>query len=711
MLKKLLFNFTLFISLVSIGQTELPYEFFNNSDYADSEIYVGLVGRFGSDDVWMDMTTSSIELMSADLNTIPGPEWSTPEGWTYPDIFTPLSEIDNNTITIPHGLYGCRIFISFESPMYLRFHATGGYAGANLGLDSDPNNGIRWELIELSWGNSGLWTNTSRVDAYQYPIAVEVNGFQGDVGLPTYAENYERAISGEGEVKYQIIGEKLSHEEIMAAWDLFVDEEYLECKEIAAHSIDGEPVIHQPTKVDLFPDNILDDYIDEVWETYKTQDLVIEIGILGYWTGRVNDDNEFNFVDSRDGSVATIYGKPTTVGALEGSGFMAYTPVSSADDLAKHNEDLMIQAQISAALTRHAIYTDIVGPERQDTHDADRFYIRDPHNQYAAFFHQESISHDSKTYAFAYDDVGDHSATIQTTFPTQVRVIIGGYDGYVAPEPELLTMTISPNIDEIEVGNSQQFTVTGYDTFGELFETNETWIVSGGGTISDSGLFTATTEGDYTITATDGDISRTVNITVIGQAPDFTGCENEASTGDYSYQATNDTENPSITFVPTVAGNGDSTCLLFYGTDPDGTYGATSVDPNVPFQINASEGEIVYFYYVYSLASGGQNDTSGNRHSFIVGDCETVLSNNEFKVNSNSIAVYPNPVYNNTTTITNLQGNSIITIYALTGQIVKEVTSNNSTQKELDLSSIPEGMYFLKVSSEQGDFSTKLIKQ
>ena len=135
MLKKLLFKFSLFISLVSIGQTELPYEFFNNSDYADSEIYVGLVGRFGSDDVWMDMTTSSIELMSADLNTIPGPEWSTPEGWTYPDIFTPLSEIDNNTITIPHGLYGCRIFISFESPMYLRFHATGGYAGANLGLD------------------------------------------------------------------------------------------------------------------------------------------------------------------------------------------------------------------------------------------------------------------------------------------------------------------------------------------------------------------------------------------------------------------------------------------------------------------------------------------------------------------------------------------------------------------------------------------------
>ena len=61
--------------------------------------------------------------------------------------------------------------------MYLHFHDDGGYAGANLSSSTDPNDGIRWELVELSWDNSGVFTNTSRVDAYQYPMGIEVNGF------------------------------------------------------------------------------------------------------------------------------------------------------------------------------------------------------------------------------------------------------------------------------------------------------------------------------------------------------------------------------------------------------------------------------------------------------------------------------------------------------------------------------------------------------
>ena len=102
------------------AQLTLPYTFENNSRYSDDEIYIGLVGKFGSNDVWMDMPSSSLHQMSADLNTVDGPEWSHPVDWQYPDIFTKLSDINNNTIQIPHGLYGCRIFISFESPMYLR---------------------------------------------------------------------------------------------------------------------------------------------------------------------------------------------------------------------------------------------------------------------------------------------------------------------------------------------------------------------------------------------------------------------------------------------------------------------------------------------------------------------------------------------------------------------------------------------------------------
>ena len=179
------------------AQLTIPYVFENNSRYNDDEIYIGLVGKTSElGDIWMDISTSEIQKMSADDNTIPGPDFSFPREWLYPEIFTKLSDLDNKTIQIPQGLFACRIFISFESPMYLHFHETGGYAGANLNNPGDPNDGIRWEIVELTWGDAGLWTNTSRVDAYQYPMALEVAGFTGGVTGATYEDSYNQAING-----------------------------------------------------------------------------------------------------------------------------------------------------------------------------------------------------------------------------------------------------------------------------------------------------------------------------------------------------------------------------------------------------------------------------------------------------------------------------------------------------------------------------------
>ena len=429
MRKYILLLFLIVLSInYSFAQLTLPYVFENNSRYDDDEIYIGLVGKMNpTGDVWMDMSTSTLEEMSSDLNTVDGPEWSHPTDWKYPDIFTKLSDINNNTIQIPHGLYGCRIFISFESPMYLRFHATGGYAGANLSSDSDPNDGIRWEIVELTWGSSGLWTNTSRVDAYQYPMAIEVTGHSGGVDTGQYETYYNNITNSGVQPELKRIGEVLPHDEILEAWDNSVSNDYLVAKIVKTHSIDGEPIIEQPSKVPSFPEDVLDDYIDDIWSTYSNHDLVINIGDRGTWSGRVNSNDEFEFTDPVDGSTATIYGKPSSFDAIEGAGFLAYTPISAAVNLEQNNEDLMIQAQITAAITRHAIYTNITNGAVQYSHDASRFFQIAPYNEYVKFFHDEAISFESQTYAFAYDDVGDHSSTIQSTFPTNVKVIIGGY--------------------------------------------------------------------------------------------------------------------------------------------------------------------------------------------------------------------------------------------------------------------------------------------
>ena len=465
--------FTLFLinSLESNAQNSIPYTFENNSEYSDNQIYISLIGKYGSmGDVWMDVSTSTLHQMSSSDNTISGPSWSNPPTWQYPQIFTTLDNINLKTIQIPYGLYACRIFISFQSPMYLHFHDAGGYAGANLSNDTDPNDGIRWEIIELSWlGSSGLFTNTSRVDAYQYPMGLEVEGFTGASTGPTYADSYTNAINGGGTPSFGKVGELISHQEILNQWDTTVSTPFLVSKVVKTHSIDGNPIIEQPSKIPTFSQTLFDSYIDDIWSVYTTNDLVINIGDRGTWTGRVTG-NEFNFTDPTDGSIATIYSKPTTINVIEGSGPLAYTPVSPATNIEKYNEDLMIQAQITAAINRHAIYTNQVAPSVQYSHDPTRFFVNNPYNEYVSFFHNPAISYNSKTYAFAYDDVGDQSSTLQCTFPVSAKVIIGGYSSSLNTSTfnpsENLTIYPNPSKKEIFINSKPNSMYEVYNLLG-----------------------------------------------------------------------------------------------------------------------------------------------------------------------------------------------------------------------------------------------------
>ena len=683
------------------AQHLLPYSFINNSPYPDSEIYIGLVGKFGDNiDVWMDMNDYSLVPMSADQNTLDGPEWSTPASWKYPDIFTKLSDVTDNTVQIPQGLYGCRIFISFEAPMYLHFHETGGYAGANLSSSSDPNSGIRWEIVELTWGDSGLWTNSSRVDAYQYPISVEVAGFTGGLVEPTYEASYLSAIGGNGIPKYEKIGEKLPHEEILSRWDNTVSDEYLVAKVIKEQSIDGGYIIEQPSKVEGFPEDIFDEYIEEIWSIYTDHDLVIDIGDRGIWTGRVSGDR-FDFVDPVDGSIASIYGKPTSFNAIEGSGFLAFTEVAANVNQEKHDEDLMIQAQIAAAINRHAIYTEIIDGEVQFTHDASRYFIHEPYNEYVSFFHNEEISYESQTYAFAYDDVGDHSSTLQSTFPTRVRVIIGGYNQYIEPMAELALLTVAPYQAEVEIGEALQFSAQGYDQYSAPFPTDITWTTTVGGIIDDNGLFTATTLGIFTITAQDGIITRSTDI-VVTDAPGITGCEAVASNGDYSYLATDE---PSLTFIPAVEGNGSPVCLLYYKTDTDNNFTDAGVDPNIAKPINASTGDTVYFYYTYSLSTGGENNTSNALQTFVVGDCSIVssatFSDDAFK----DLILSPNPSSGEKVYLTGITEAVSIDVFTLEGSQLSSISVDNMEIAEVDISNLSPGLYLISVISLKSNYS------
>ena len=712
-MKNLILNILIILGSLSnplFAQLTLPYTFENNSEYADSDIYIGLVGKMEpTGDVFMNIEDSSIIPMSAEYNTVSGPEWSQPTTWKYPDIFTKLSDLNNKTIQIPQGLYACRIFISFESPMYLHFHETGGYAGANLNSDSDPNDGIRWELVELTWGDSGLWTNTSRVDAYQYPMGLEVNGFTGGVTGATYESSYNEATNGSGTPKFGKIGELLPHYEILNKWNEKVSEPYWVAKTVKTHSYDGNPIIEQPTKVSEFEKTVLDDYIDEIWSVYAENDLNINIGDRGHWIGRVNAQGEFIFTDANNGNIGIIYSKPSTTNAIEGSGSLAYTPNDPAipEQLAQYHDDLMIQAQIAAAISRHAIYTDITDNTIQYSHDATRFFQIAPYNEYVSFFHDDEISFESQTYAFAYDDVGDHSSTIQCTFPTDVKVIIGGYGDNTHEESMLTSVEITTENNSFTTEDTIKFEAQAYDQNNKKMDTDVVWSISSGeATINENGYFNTTIAGDYIITATQEGISEDYVLTIT--APEIIGeCTGAPSSGLYSYSVTNENNNPSITFIPE-NGNGATTCILYYGTGTQGNFPGYAVTPNQPYQINASSGETIHFYYTFSLAEGGESNSANDLQSFQVGNCSATLGLFDFDDSSdfgNNFTLYPNPTNGKDTHVAGLNENVSIDIYTLNGKLLSsDVTVNVETVK-VKTSNLSTGLYLVAVSTRDGKFS------
>jgi beta-glucanase (GH16 family) len=237
-------------------------------------------------------------------------------------------------------------------------------------------------------------------------------------------------------------------------------------------------------------------------------------------------------------------------------------------------------------------------------------------------------------YSFTVNSVteGTYSFTAAATDSNDVSRTSSSVTVYVGT-PELTTINVSPPSATVKAEQSKQFTAAGLDQFGLEFPVTVNWSVSGGGLIDGSGLFSAVVPGGpYTVTATDtagGILSDTASVTV--EAGGI--CSGDHPNGEFSWEASGDTTNPTLTFIPSGAGIGNTVLLLQYGRIPDGGFPGNWATPNVPFQINAIEGEKIYFYYTYNTPTGEHN-TMDSKLSFVVGDCQT----------ADTIVPVPNPL-------------------------------------------------------------------
>jgi len=95
------------------------------------------------------------------------------------------------------------------------------------------------------------------------------------------------------------------------------------------------------------------------------------------------------------------------------------------------------------------------------------------------------------------------------------------YGSAASGGPVLTSLSVTPATATVALGATQQFTAQGKDQNGNALATTPTWAVSGGGSISASGLFTASAAGTYTVTATAGSVSSSASITVPATTPNL----------------------------------------------------------------------------------------------------------------------------------------------------------------------------------------------
>ncbi|QOW10502.1 T9SS type A sorting domain-containing protein [Kaistella flava (ex Peng et al. 2021)] len=102
----------------------------------------------------------------------------------------------------------------------------------------------------------------------------------------------------------------------------------------------------------------------------------------------------------------------------------------------------------------------------------------------------------------------------------------------------------------------------------------------------------------------------------------------------------------------------------------------------------------------------GANFIEGDAKGFLIKLPETALASGEI-VKSAKMSVYPNPV-KDILTITTLDKVESATVYSATGQVV--FTAKNIVNKQINLSSLAKGVYFLQVQTDKGLQSVKLMK-
>lgn len=355
----------------------------SNGAQADSQIHWAILGYHPQTRA-LSYVDRNGNLVAASVADNEAPNRLTKNGQNYANYFQRLS--DASWVSIPK-IDSARMFISVGSPMFIKINTAGdgrtGFAGPDLGNPTDPNQDVVFEWVEFTLDGYGYHGNTTRVDQFGFPLRTRLLGHDG----------YDRTL-----------GETQGRAALFADYEAQVPAEF--------RTLVRRPYrIVAPAKGDFNAGraygNYFDAYVNQVWASYATRDLVFTAE-AGTFRGRVVGND---FVFTKDGSSErlAIRGKPSTLAIFEGSGNLA----------SGSPQELVLQAQITAAFNRHLLLS--VDPA-QWSHPASH-YPQGPANFYARFWHEHSI--DGLAYGFCYDDVRGRSSLQEHPNPRGLIVTVG----------------------------------------------------------------------------------------------------------------------------------------------------------------------------------------------------------------------------------------------------------------------------------------------
>ena len=370
---------TLAGSTRALAATSMPLTLVNNTgSYPNSAMWVYIVGS--------DLTTGQQCYVRADGTRVAvTPSLNGPDG--YADLSIPFAGSGSTTITLP--TMSGRVYVSIGAKLKFRVVTDGNGRSAlqypAAWVPSDPSYTVLHDCMEFTFGTGGMFCNTTMVDMFSVPMAIQLRGASTQTTGTLKAGGRDAIFAGLAalpDYRGLIVG---NHVRVIAP----------------GHGIDGG----------LFSPTYLDPYVTEVWNAYAGKDLRVKINATTY-TGRVTG-GQLRF----SGGVAP-FAKPSTKDIFYCNGA-----------LGAPNDGLTgpVAAQLGAAFNRSTLRD---FPD-QPVSDPAQYYKTPISNHYARVLHENMV--DGRAYGFPFDDVGDFASYIQDTAPTGITLTLTPFSGGTQP--------------------------------------------------------------------------------------------------------------------------------------------------------------------------------------------------------------------------------------------------------------------------------------